>query len=101
MRIYFHCKRKVSNPIFTFAILNADNVPVIANYSNFDNFINLHDISGDGFVDLTIKELLLKPGSYLCSITLAENDLANVLDWHDKRFSLSVISKGTVAYGLF
>jgi lipopolysaccharide transport system ATP-binding protein len=101
MRIFFNCKRQVKNPIFTFAILNTESIAVIANYSNFDNFENPPVIFGNGFIDLTIKELLLKSGCYLCTITFAENDLANVLDWHEKSYSFSVISKGTVAYGLF
>jgi lipopolysaccharide transport system ATP-binding protein len=100
MRIHFDCKRKVKNPMFTLGILNAENITIVANFSNYDCREQIPEIYGKGYIDVIIKNLHIKPGGYVCTVTLTENELANVLDWHEKSFSFSVVSNGAVAYGL-
>lgn len=100
MRMYFECNRKVVNPIFTVSFFTPENIQVISNYTNFDNFI-LDSIEGAGFVDFSIEKLSLKPSEYLCMITFTEKgDINNILEWHDKTYSFLVTPAGHVSYGL-
>ncbi|MFS8130962.1 MAG: ABC transporter ATP-binding protein [Candidatus Dojkabacteria bacterium] len=99
-RIHYSTSRKVKNPMFTIGILNAESILVIGNYSNYDMSKQLESLEGEGHIDFEVKKLLIKPGSYNCTVTLAENDLANVLDWHEKNYMFNVVSNGDVAYGL-
>jgi lipopolysaccharide transport system ATP-binding protein len=100
MRIHFNCGREVIKPIFTFGILTAENIMLFGNNSNLDCRETLVQIQGKGFVDVVIKTLSIKPGSYLCTVTLSENEPSNILDWHERRFSFSVVGNGSVAFGL-
>jgi ABC-2 type transport system ATP-binding protein len=101
MRINFSCSRNVRLPIFTFGILNMENITLISNYSNFDMKERIKSIDGRGYVDVEIPKLMIKPGVYYITVTLAENELANVLDWHEKCYSVTVEgNKSDVAYGL-
>ncbi len=100
VRIHYSTKRVVRKPIFTFSIVNPENIALIANYSVFDLPIFPDDIFGDGYVDFIIESLALKPGSYNCTVTFAEVRLENVLDWHEKSYPLVIKSNGIVTNGL-
>lgn len=99
VRIEYDCKRPVNNPIFTIGILTSENILLVANYSNYDG-IHLAKIEGKGHVDFIINDLRIKPGNYLCTVTFAENELAFVLDWHEKCYGFGVTTHGKTAFGL-
>lgn len=100
VRIHYSVKRIVKKPIFTFSIVNPENIALIANYSVFDIPVFPDDIFGEGYVDFIIESLILKPGSYNCTVTFAEGRLENVLDWHEKLYPLVIKSNGIVTNGL-
>jgi ABC-2 type transport system ATP-binding protein len=88
-RIHFDCHRKVRKPKFTIGILNPENIAVMAHYSHYDGG-EFAEISGTGYVDFAVQNLPLKPGTYTCTVTLAEDQLSNVLDWHEKSYRFMV-----------
>ena len=95
LRIFFDCKRKVEKPIFTFSVLTPESVGVISNYSN-----DLQAIEGEGVLDVVIEKLIIKAGSYSCSVTLSENNPTTVLDWHERSFNFNVIGNNNFQRGL-
>ena len=100
MRMFFDCKRQVVKPIFTVSLFNPENIQVVSNYTNFDNF-ELDFIEGVGYLDFIIDKLQLKPSSYTCMITFTEKgDINNILEWHDKSYTFIVDSAGYTSYGL-
>lgn len=99
-KINYTCKRKVSNPIFTFGVSSIENIGVLASFSNLDNKNLIDNIEGEGSISIVIENLYLKPGSYRCTFTLAEDDIENVLDWHEKNFTFIVESSGNGTHGL-
>jgi lipopolysaccharide transport system ATP-binding protein len=98
LRIHFNCMRAVNEPIFTVSIFNPEGLVVSSNYSNLDGY-NLVSILGKGYVDFCICKLPLKASQYVCSITFAEGEVANVLEWHEKCYAFTV-SEGSTNYGL-
>jgi lipopolysaccharide transport system ATP-binding protein len=101
IRIHYSTKRKVKDPIFTLSIANPENIQVISNYTNFDNF-PIESIEGEGYLDFIIDKLQLKPSEYKVTLTLTENNnIANNLEWHDKAHKFLVDANGHVSYGLF
>ena len=91
LRIYFNCKRIVNKPIFTVSLFNIEGLLVSSNYSHFDGY-NIDKISGEGYVDFCIDKLAFKPSKYICSITFAEKEIANVLEWHEKCHTFNIKS---------
>lgn len=100
-RVHYVCERVVKRPIFTFGILNAENILVVANYSNFDMKADMKDLSGEGYVDIRIPRLEIKPGNYFCTVTLLEGAVTNVLDWHEKSYYFKVVASGRTKYGIY
>ncbi len=97
VRIHFDCQRSVKKPQFTIGIMNPENIAVMAHYSNRDG-LEIPQISGKGRVDFSVQTLPLKPGNYTCTVTLTEDQLTNVLDWHEKSYRFRV--RGTACQGL-
>ena len=98
LRIHFDCTRIVKNPIFTVSIFNSEGLVVSSNYSNFDGY-KLPQIFGVGYVDFCLEKLAFKPSKYICSVTLSEKEVSNILDWHEKCYVFTVAGKST-NYGL-
>lgn len=101
MRINYDLKRRVEEPIFTMGILTAENIILVSNYTNYDLKDKLPPLEGKGYLDYTIDQLYLKPGNYQVTVTFADHELQNVLDWHEKMYTFSVNTNGHVAYGLW
>lgn len=100
-RIFYSSTRKIEEPMFTIGILSAENISVVANYSNYDSEKPIDYIEGEGYIDFVIDSLLVKPATYNVTVTLTEKSLNNVLDWHEKNFSFVVKTSGKVAFGLY
>jgi len=98
LRIHFDCRRIVKNPIFTVSVFNSEGLVIISNYSNFDGY-ELPQIFGVGYIDFCINKLAFTPSRYMCSITFAEEEVSNVLAWHEKCYVFSVAGSST-NYGL-
>jgi len=99
LRIGFACRRTVKNPVFTVSIFDSEGHVFSSNYSNFDGY-QFSSISGTGHVDFLLDKLSFNPAKYICSITLSEEEVANILDWHEKRYSFT-IAENTTNYGFF
>lgn len=91
LRIYFNCRRIVKKPIFTVSLFNIEGLLISSNYSNFDGY-NIDKISGGGYVDFCIDKLAFKPSKYICSVTFAEKEVSNILEWHEKSYMFNIKS---------
>jgi len=98
LRIHFACRRIVKNPIFTVSIFNSEGLTVSSNYSNFDG-CEFSQIFGVGYIDFCLDKLAFKPSKYVCSVTFSEEEVANVLDWHEKCYVFTVAGS-SANYGL-
>lgn len=99
LRIHFDCKRIIKNPVFTVAIYNySKGLLVSSNYSNFDG-CKLSSISGTGYIDFCLNKLPFEASKYVCSVTFAEKEVSNILDWHEKCYVFTVAGSST-NYGL-
>jgi len=83
LRIFFDCKRIVKNPIFSLSIFNPEGLLITTSYSNFDGY-KFPPIIGEGYIDFYISKLHFKPSKYVCSITFSEEELSNIIEWHEK-----------------
>ncbi len=99
-RIHYDLKREVKTPLFTFGIANVENISVIVSFSNQHVDTKNLNLNGIGFYDFVVPKLYLKPGNYRCTITLAEGDMGNVLDWHEKNFLFTVFADKPLTHGL-
>jgi len=100
MRILFNLKRRIEKPIFTVGLFNAENIMVYVNYSNLDSKFNSDCLYGKGSIDFYINNLYIKAGIYQCSVTVAEKEMINILDWHEKTFNFSVKGNPISADGI-
>jgi len=101
-RIHYDCRRKVTAPIFSIALLTVENIAAVANHSNFDAPGMLGSLEGRGWVDFVVPNLALKPDSYGCTVILAEGSLDNNLEWHERAYRFAVVSgEQSFMYGLF
>jgi lipopolysaccharide transport system ATP-binding protein len=101
VRIHYNCSRHVENPILTVGFRTIENILAVENYSNYDNLSKLGSLFGKGWVDFFIANLAIKPGSYACTVTLSEDLMENILDWHDRAYNFTVVVGGTIMYWLF
>lgn len=100
VRLHYDCRRRVDNPIFSVTFATPENIVVVCNFTNLDGF-KIKNIEGKGYIDLIIDKLFLKASQYRCSITFAENnDMNNILEWHDKYYSFNINPNGIITYGL-
>ena len=98
LRIYFECKRMVEHPIFNVSIFDLEEELISSNYSNFDKY-QFNEAYGVGYIDFCIKRIFLKPSEYICSISFAEKETTNILEYHDKCYVFTV-SGDFAGYGL-
>ncbi len=98
MRIHFSCTRIVRNPIFTIGFFNLDGIVVASNYSNRDNY-TIDKISGTGYIDYCLSKIAFNPSKYTCSITFAEEEVSNILEWHENYYNF-IVSGNSSNYGL-
>ncbi len=98
LRIHFNCRRIVKNPIFTVSVFNSEGLIVSSNYTNFDGY-KFAQIFGVGYIDFCLNKLAFKPSKYICSITFAEKEVSNILEWHEKCHAFTVAGSST-NYGL-
>lgn len=88
-RISYDFNREVKFPILTFAILTVENIVAISSYSN-EILTSPLVMKGKGEIGILFKNLRIKPGIYFLTLTLAEQTLTNVLDWHEKTYTIRV-----------
>jgi len=101
VRIAVECNRNVGALIVAIALVSVENITVLANFSNFDAPDLIQGASAPYCFEFTVNSLALKPGRYDCTVTLCENILENVLDWHERAYTLVVIGNGKTMYGLY
>lgn len=90
VRIHYECKKRIANPVFTISICTVDYVTVASSYSNLDGF-RPQSIQAVGAVQVKLTRLNLLPGKYIISISLAEGEVGNILDWHSKMYFFEVV----------
>lgn len=100
VRIHFDCKRVINKPIFSVTFYTPENHVLVCQFTCSDNYA-INSIMGTGYIDFVIDKLSLKPSNYRCGITFAENnEINNILEWHDKCYSFIVTGNDRVTYGL-
>ena len=73
---------------------NSEGLVVSSNYSNLDG-CKLLSILGEGYIDFCIDKLPFKASPHICSITFAEGEVSNVLEWHEKCYAFTVSEGST------
>jgi ABC-2 type transport system ATP-binding protein len=100
VRLHYSCKRRVEKPVFSVTFMTPENVTAICNFTILDGY-KMDSIEGDGYIDFVIDNLSLKPSEYRVSLTFTENDdINNILEWHEKYYPIIINGKGIVTYGL-
>lgn len=94
LRIHFSCQRMVKQPIFAVSIFNSEGLLVSSNYSHFDGY-NITQIFGIGYIDFFLSKLAFKPSKYICTVSLSEKEVSNVLDVHRKSYLFTVTGNST------
>jgi lipopolysaccharide transport system ATP-binding protein len=89
VKISYRCRRRVVRPVFTVSVFTTDYLNIVSSYSNLDGF-QCEAISGDGAVCVNLRKMNLVPGKYLVSISFAEGEVGNILDWHSKMYAFAV-----------
>jgi len=98
IRIHYKTSRIVRRPIFVVSIFNIAQVLISSHYSHFNEH-EIKSISGEGYIDYIMKNLILTKGHYLCSISISEGEVSNTLDWHEKMYAFSIVGSSR-SYGL-
>jgi hypothetical protein len=93
MRIYFDLKRKVQNPIFTVSIYSPEGLSISSSHSHTDGY-KFDDLQGQRYVEYCLHKIAFRPAKYFCSIVLSENEISNILDWHEKKYTFTL--KGNI-----
>lgn len=101
LRINYDLARPVENAIMSVTMTNAENIAVVTQFTNYDGF-KMEKLSGKGYVEQKISKFNLKQGIYRISLTFASgNDINNVLEWHDRVYTLLVNPAKKTVLGLF
>lgn len=101
VRVHYDCKRKVEKPVFSVTFMNPENQAAICNFTTLDGF-KIDSVEGTGYIDFKINKLALKASEYRVSITFTENDdVNNILEWHEKAYPIIIDSNGVVTYGFY
>jgi len=99
MRIYYDFKRSVSHPIFTVTIYSPEGLLMTSSHSHTDGHV-FKELSGEGFIEYTIKNINFRPAKYVCAVTVSEEEVANILDWHEKKYHFvltgNIVNEGLV-----
>ena len=80
VRIHFNAKEKINKPQFMVELLWATEDYVAAACSTVARKVVLNPIEGVGYVDLTIKSMLVEPNVYAWSITVSDGETGLALD---------------------
>ncbi len=94
LRIHFDCMRTLTNPIFHVDIYGPSDICICSCYSNRDGY-NFSSLSGIGYIDFCINKLVFKPSNYLCSVFLSEDEINNILAFHEKSYVFTVVGAST------
>ena len=90
IRIFYHTQRKIERPIFSASLLDREGTVIFECYSDVHGN-GLSEISGNGYVDLSIETLNIKVGFYDLTITLSEREHFDKLEWHDRAYKIVII----------
>jgi len=101
IKINYDCKREVKNPVFGVGISNAEGINVINNFSKNEKEHEGLTIFGAGCMELNFERVDIAQGNYSCTVILGENTMADILDWHEKKYILKVKGSKAGAQGLF
>jgi len=101
IRIHYDVKRVVEKPVFSVTIYNPENYVPICNFTVMDKY-EFDKVDGVGYIDFKLDKLVLKASEYRISITFTENnDINNILEWHEKTYRFIVAPNGIVTYGAY
>lgn len=90
VRIHYNSARVITKPIISASIENPEGNQIFETYS-YDTNPGLGPLEGTGTVDLFIERLDIQPNVYALTVTMAEGDQLNKLEWHDKAYTFSVV----------
>jgi len=99
MAVEYHLKEHLIRPIIGVNFYNEQGLVYSANSSyegvDFDNIA-----PGKYKINIKIPEFHLASQNYHCSVVLADENLSNLIDWHDMAYKL-VVGRAHNARGLF
>jgi lipopolysaccharide transport system ATP-binding protein len=89
IKIHYHAKHTVQQPIFGIAIYTDNNTHCFGTNTKIQK-IEIPQIKGRGVMSIHISKLPLLQGKYL--LTTAIHDVKKTYDWHDKRYPFNVVT---------
>lgn len=100
IRIILTCRfnEKISEPIFGVNFYDTKGFMYCAN-SDYDNIKFGEHCQGISKVIVKIPNLYLPTNTYRCSVIIADENVGNLIDWHDMKYNL-VVGRATNARGL-
>lgn len=91
IRINFHAKEKIKNPVFGIAIYNQDGVQ-ITGPNTLSSGISIQEIEGDGHLDFIIHNCPLFSGQYFITVAIHDESGSLIYDIQERAFSFFVDS---------
>ncbi|MCL5948607.1 MAG: ABC transporter ATP-binding protein [Actinobacteria bacterium] len=104
-RLYYNCHEMISRPVFGMAIHRVDGVEVTG-VNGRDAGLVPERIEGNGWLDLTVPDLPLLPGTYYLSTSLYDSSLQHPFDHRERMIRFEVVpgrrdaTSGVVSLGV-
>ena len=90
IKLKYDLKKTINNALVSLSLINAENITVISQFTIYDGF-KIDELKGTGYIQQRISGLSLKQGIYRISATISgNNDINNVLEWHDRVYTLTI-----------
>lgn len=105
IRLHYHCDQRVEQPVFGCSIDTREGLWIWGLHGLDAGFQPKALEPGDGYVDVHIPKLILRPNRYLVSASIAPGHLSGMIDAYQKAFAFDVLpgpkmeSGGVVALG--
>ncbi len=96
--ISYHASEPVVSPVFGIALYGENDLNYYGTNTDVQGF-DLGTVSGDGAIKVSIPSMLLISGKFFLTVAAHTRDHIPY-DWHDKKYSFTIINSGRVA-GIF
>ena len=93
IRINFQSKRSINNPIFSISLLDSEGNIIFESYSKIGE---IGSLLSEGTVEFLTEKLSIRPNIYDCSISLAEGELLNKIEWHERAYKVVFDNKNNL-----
>lgn len=95
IRIAYRANETVSDPVFGIAIYGENDLYCYGTNTDIQG-LSLGTIGGDGAIDIKIPSVSMTSGKFLLTVSAHARDHVPY-DWHDKKYSLTIVNTGRIA----